>query len=107
MYAVIKTGGKQYKVEEGDRLQIEKVDAERGEEITFDEVLFVGGDEGYRLGTPKVEGVTVNGKVVRQLRGRKLVVFKMKRRKGYQKKQGHRQSLTEVFITKIDTGKEA
>lgn len=107
MYAVIKTGGKQYKVEEGDRLQIEKLDAERGDEITFDEVLFVGGDEGYRLGNPKVEGVTVNGKVVRQLRGRKIIVFKMKRRKGYRKKQGHRQNLTEVFITKIDTGKEA
>nr|HON61369.1 50S ribosomal protein L21 [Deltaproteobacteria bacterium]HOS28511.1 50S ribosomal protein L21 [Deltaproteobacteria bacterium]HRR21389.1 50S ribosomal protein L21 [Desulfomonilia bacterium]HRR70064.1 50S ribosomal protein L21 [Desulfomonilia bacterium]HRT45268.1 50S ribosomal protein L21 [Desulfomonilia bacterium] len=107
MYAVIKTGGKQYKVEEGDRIQIEKLDAERGETVTFDTVLFVGGDNEYTLGTPKIEGAAVNGKVVRQLRGKKIIVFKMKRRKGYRKKQGHRQNLTEVFITKISTGKEA
>ena len=107
MYAVIKTGGKQYKVEEGDRIQIEKLDAERGETVTFDTVLLVGGDNEYTLGTPKIEGATVNGKVVRQLRGKKIIVFKMKRRKGYRKKQGHRQNLTEVFITKISTGKEA
>ncbi|HPW68485.1 MAG TPA: 50S ribosomal protein L21 [Deltaproteobacteria bacterium] len=107
MYAVIKTGGKQYKVEEGDRVQIEKLDAASGDTVTFDNVLFIGGDEEYQLGTPNLDGVTVDGKVVRQLRGKKIIVFKMKRRKGYRKKQGHRQNLTEVFITKINAGKEA
>jgi large subunit ribosomal protein L21 len=107
MYAVIKTGGKQYKVEEGDRVQIEKLEAASGDTVTFDNVLFIGDDEEYKLGTPNLDGVTVDGKVVRQLRGKKIIVFKMKRRKGYRKKQGHRQNLTEVFITKINAGKEA
>jgi large subunit ribosomal protein L21 len=106
MYAVIKTGGKQYKVEEGDTIQIEKLDAVKGDEITFEDVLFVGGDE-YKLGSPKLEGVTVNGKIVRQMRAKKIIVFKMKRRKRFRKKQGHRQNLTEVTITKIEAGKEA
>lgn len=106
MYAVIKTGGKQYKVEEGDRIQIEKLEAETGQTVTFDDVLFVGGDE-YKLGEPTLSGATVTATIVRQLRAKKIIVFKMKRRKGYHKKQGHRQYLTEVSITKIDTGKEA
>ena len=106
MYAVIKTGGKQYKVEEGDKIQIEKLEAAAGETVTFDEVLFIGGDE-YKLGEPKLTGATVTGTVQRQLRAKKIIVFKMKRRKGYHKKQGHRQYLTEVSITKIDSGKEA
>lgn len=106
MYAVIKTGGKQYKVEEGDTVQIEKLDAAKGDAVTFDDVLFVGGDE-YKLGSPKLDGITVNGRIVRQMKARKIVVFKMKRRKGYRKKQGHRQNLTEVYITQIAAGKEA
>ncbi|HOO46265.1 MAG TPA: 50S ribosomal protein L21 [Deltaproteobacteria bacterium] len=106
MYAVIKTGGKQYKVEEGDTIQIEKLDAAKGDTITFDDVLFIGGDE-YRLGSPKLEGVTVSGRIVRQMRAKKIIVFKMKRRKGYRKKQGHRQNLTEIYITQIAAGKEA
>lgn len=106
MYAVIKTGGKQYKVEEGDRIQVEKLDSASDETVTFDNVLFIGGDE-YKLGEPKLEGATVSGRVVRQLKSKKIIVFKMKRRKGYHKKKGHRQNLTEVFITKIETGKEA
>ncbi len=106
MYAVIKTGGKQYKVETGDTIQIEKINAEKGDSVTFDEVLFVGGEE-YRLGSPRVEGVTVSGKIVRQMRAKKIIVFKMKKRKGYRKKQGHRQNLTEVYITQIDSAKEA
>jgi large subunit ribosomal protein L21 len=106
MYAVIQTGGKQYKVEEGDRIQIEKLEAESGDTVTFDDVLFIGGDE-YKLGEPKLAGATVTGTIVRQLRAKKIIVFKMKRRKGYHKKQGHRQYLTEVSIIKIDTGKEA
>ena len=106
MYAVIKTGGKQYKVEEGDTIQIEKLEAEKGDEITFDNVLFLGGDE-YKIGSPNLEGVTVSAKITRQLRAKKIIVFKMKRRKRYRKKQGHRQNLTEVCITKIQAGKEA
>jgi len=104
MYAVIKTGGKQYKVEEGDRLQIEKIAGEKGSEVAFDEVLFVGGDD-YKLGSPTVEGAVVKARVVRQMKGRKIIVFKMKRRQGYHKTQGHRQELTEVMITEIQAAK--
>jgi len=106
MYAVIKTGGKQYKVEEGDTIQVEKIMGEKGEAITFDDVLFLGGDE-YILGNPLVSGVKVSAKVVRQMKANKIIVFKMKRRKRYSRKQGHRQNLTEVCITKIETGREA
>jgi large subunit ribosomal protein L21 len=106
MYAVIKTGGKQYKVEEGDRIQIEKLEATSGDSVTFDDVLFIGGDD-YKLGAPKLSGATVSAKITRQLKSKKIIVFRMKRRKGYHKKTGHRQNLTEVFITKIDSGKEA
>jgi large subunit ribosomal protein L21 len=103
MYAVIRTGGKQYKVEEGDKLQVEKLAAVKGDEITFDEVLFIGGEE-FILGKPVIEGASVKATVVRQMRGPKVVIFKMKRRKGYHKKQGHRQDLTEVSITGITKG---
>ncbi len=106
MYAVIKTGGKQYKVEEGDRIRIEKLEAASGDTVTFDDVLFIGGEE-YKIGAPKLDGAKVSAKIVRQLKSKKIIVFKMKRRKGYHNKKGHRQNLTEVFITKIDTGKEA
>ena len=106
MYAVIRTGGKQYKVEEGDRIQVEKLEVVKGDEIAFDDVLFIGGEECI-LGKPTVQGASVKAKVVRQMRGPKLIIFKMKRRKGYHKKQGHRQDLTEVTITGISTGKEA
>ncbi len=100
MYAVIKTGGKQYKVEEGDIVRVEKIEAEKGDAVTFDNVLLIGGDE-YAIGTPTVKGASVSASVVRQFRDKKIVVFKMKRRKRYRKTQGHRQYLTEVRITKI------
>ncbi|NMD39574.1 MAG: 50S ribosomal protein L21 [Deltaproteobacteria bacterium] len=100
MYAVIKTGGKQYKVEEGDIVRVEKIEAEKGDAVTFDNVLLIGGDE-YAIGTPPVKGASVSASVVRQFRDKKIVVFKMKRRKRYRKTQGHRQYLTEVRITKI------
>lgn len=103
MYAVIRTGGKQYKVEEGDRLRIEKLEVAGGDEVSFDQVLFIGGDE-YILGRPVIEGASVKAKVVRQMKGPKIVIYKMKRRKGYHKKQGHRQNLTEVTITGITKG---
>ncbi|MGC9324597.1 MAG: 50S ribosomal protein L21 [Desulfomonilia bacterium] len=104
MYAVIKTGGKQYKVEEGDIIRVEKLTALKGDTVTFEDILFVGGDE-HTLGTPKVEGAHVNAQVIRQMRDKKIIVFKMKRRKRYRRKQGHRQDLTEIRITKIETGK--
>jgi len=106
MYAVIRTGGKQYKVEEGDTIRVEKLTAGKGDTVTFDTVLFIGGDE-YVVGSPNVGGAKVSASVVRQLKDKKIIVFKLKRRKRYHKKQGHRQELTEVRITSIEKGKEA
>jgi len=100
MYAVIRTGGKQYKVEEGDILHVEKLEAEKGDSVTFDEVLLIGGED-YTIGTPTVNGAKVSASVVRQFRDKKIIVFKIKRRKRYRKTQGHRQYLTEVRITGI------
>ena len=107
MYAVISTGGKQYKVEEGDRIRVEKIEENKGDEVIFEDVLLVG-EEGkeYNLGTPIIEKAKVRAKVLRQLRAKKIIVFKIKRRKGYRKKMGHRQYLTELLITGIETGKE-
>jgi large subunit ribosomal protein L21 len=103
MYAVIRTGGKQYKVQEGDILHVEKLEAQKGDTVTFDDVLLIGGDD-YTLGSPTVKGAQVSASVVRQFRDKKIIVFKMKRRKRYRKTQGHRQYLTEVRITKIAKG---
>ncbi|MGD0819653.1 MAG: 50S ribosomal protein L21 [Desulfomonilia bacterium] len=100
MYAVIRTGGKQYKVEEGDILRVEKLEAEKGDTVTFADVLLLGGDE-FAIGSPTVKGAQVSASVVRQLRDKKILVFKMKRRKRYRRTIGHRQYLTEVRITKI------
>ena len=101
MYAVIKTGGKQYVVREGDVLRVEKLDAEEGANITFDEVLAVGHDDGLKVGTPVVEGAKVEAKVLKHGKGKKIIVFKYKPKKNYRKKQGHRQPYTEVQISKI------
>jgi len=106
MYAVIKTGGKQYKVEEGDTIRVEKLAGEKGDTITFNEILMIGGDE-YVVGSPLIEDAQVSATVVRQFKDKKVIVFKMKRRKRYHRKQGHRQELTEVRITSIAKGKEA
>jgi large subunit ribosomal protein L21 len=100
MYAVIRTGGKQYKVSEGDRLRVEKLEVEPGATITFDQVLMVGGDKPL-VGTPVLEGATVEATVNRQDRAKKILVFKKKRRKGYRRTQGHRQPFTELTITSI------
>lgn len=100
MYAIIKTGGKQYRVSEGDKIQIEKVEQEAGASFDINEVLFVGGDKTL-VGKPLVDGATVTVEVKRQLRDKKIRVFKKKRRKGYRKTQGHRQYLTEVVVKKI------
>ncbi len=101
MYAVIKTGGKQYRVSEGDLLEVEKIDGEKGAEVTFNEVLMVSKGDEIRIGQPFVKGATVVGEIVEGLRGPKITIFKMKRRKGFRKKTGHRQSLTSLKIKEI------
>ncbi|MFD2705156.1 50S ribosomal protein L21 [Salibacterium lacus] len=101
MYAIIETGGKQVKVEEGQEVYVEKVDAAQGEEVTFDNVIFVGGGE-VKTGSPYVDGAKVSAKVQKHGRQKKITVFKMKKRKGYRRKQGHRQPYTKVIIDKIE-----
>ena len=101
MYAIIETGGKQIKVEAGQEIFIEKVAGEADEVVTFDKVLMVGGDY-VKVGAPFVEGATVTGKVVKQGRAKKLVVFKYKAKKNYRKKQGHRQPYTKIVIDGIN-----
>jgi large subunit ribosomal protein L21 len=101
MYAVIKTGGKQYRVSAGDRLKIEKLDAEIGSEITFDQVLMIGDGADIKMGAPLLHGAAVKATVLNQARGDKIRVFKMRRRKHYRKSQGHRQYFTEVQIADI------
>jgi large subunit ribosomal protein L21 len=101
MYAIIETGGKQVKVEEGQAIFIEKLNAEAGETVTFDKVLFVGG-ESVKVGSPLLVGATVTAKVEQQGRQKKLTVFKYKAKKNYHKKQGHRQPYTKVIIEKIN-----
>ena len=101
MYAVIKTGGKQYKVRPGEKLKIEQIPADIGSVITLDQVLAIGGGEGIKLGAPIVSGATVKATVVSQGRHDKVKIFKMRRRKHYQKRQGHRQNFTELLIESI------
>jgi large subunit ribosomal protein L21 len=99
-HAVIRTGGKQYRVAQGDLVRIEKIDGAAGDKVTFDEVLFLGGDA-PKFGSPLVSGAKVSGEIVSQGRGEKLVIFKFKRRKKYRRKAGHRQSFTAVKITEV------
>ncbi|VAW23335.1 LSU ribosomal protein L21p [hydrothermal vent metagenome] len=101
MFAIIKTGGKQYKVAADDILQIEKLDAQAGETITFDQVLMLGTGSDVTIGSPLVEGATVVAELVEQFRNKKIIVFKKKRRKKYRRTQGHRQNLSLVKITDI------
>lgn len=101
MYAVIKTGGKQYRVREGDTLRVERLSAEQGAKIQFDQVLMVGEGDDVKLGTPFVSGTQVSATVIGQGRGEKIKVVKFKRRKNYLRQKGHRQAFTEVEITKI------
>lgn len=103
MYAIIETGGKQYHVEEGDLIDVEiGAQVEPGEEIVFDRVLFVGGEEGtVKAGDPLVDGASVAGSLVEEVRGPKIRVFKKKRRKGYKRLRGHRQDLLRVRIGEI------
>lgn len=101
MYAVIKTGGKQYRVEQDDVVTVERLPGDRGDNITFEEVLLVGDDADTQIGTPMLSGTTVNGTIVEQGRHRKVIVFKFKRRKNYRRKKGHRQYYTRVRIDGI------
>ncbi len=102
LYAIIETGGKQYRVAVGDTLSIEKLPVEPGADITFDRVLMVGSDGSAQVGTPLLAGATVQGQVEQQYRGPKIVVFKYKPKKRYRRRTGHRQSLTRVAITAIN-----
>lgn len=101
MYAVVKTGGKQYKVAPGENVMVEKLLAEVGAEVLLDEVLLVSEGDNVRLGQPKVPGATVKATVIAHGRGEKVKIFKMRRRKHYQKHQGHRQNYTELQIDSI------
>ena len=101
MYAIIKTGGKQYVVEEGKVISIEKLDVEEGAEVTFDEVLLVSGDD-VKIGQPNVAGAKVTGKVLEQGKERKIRIFKYKAKSNYRRRQGHRQPVTKVKIEKIE-----
>lgn len=100
-YAIIKTGGKQYKVQTGDKIDVEKLALEVGDETSFSDVLAVGDGAGLTFGTPHVAGATVTAKVVDQFRAKKVTAFKYRRRKGYHKTKGHRRQLTKLEITGI------
>ena len=100
-YAIFKTGGKQYRVEQGDKIDVEKLNAEVGDTITFDEVLAAGGGETVNVGDPFISGAKVTAKVVEQYRAKKVIAFKFKRRKGYHKTKGSRRHLTKLEIQSV------
>jgi len=101
MYAVVRSGGKQVRVAPGQAVRVERLPGEVGDAIELAEVLMLGGDEGVRVGTPLVEGAAVVGTITCQGRGPKITIFKMKRRKGYRRKAGHRQDFTEIRVESI------
>ena len=103
MYAIIESCGKQYKVAQGDVVFFEKLDAEEGKKVTFDNVVMVSDEGKVQIGNPYVKGVKVEGKVISHGKGKKIIVFKMKPKKNYRRKQGHRQPYTKVEITNIKT----
>lgn len=102
MYAIVETGGKQYKVAPGDNIYVEKLDAVVGDSVTLDKVYFVGGEGATKVGTPLISGAKVVAKVVEHGRGKKIIVFKYKSKKNYHKKQGHRQPFTKLQIENIE-----
>ncbi len=101
MFAVIKTGGKQYRVAKDDKLRVEKLDAEAGETVTFDSVLMVGSEGDVKVGSPLVEGATVTAEVMEQIKDKKVMIFKKRRRHNSRRKRGHRQQLSVIKITDI------
>jgi len=102
VYAVIKTGGKQYRVKKGDVIDVETLKGEKGAKLTFDNVLMLGGDKTPKIGRPLVDGAKVEAKITEQFREKKITVYKKKRRKGYEVRKGHRQNKTKVEITSIN-----
>jgi len=102
MYAVFQTGGKQFRAEPGRKLRVPSLEAEPGDKVTFDQVLLASDGDAVSVGTPEVEGASITAEVLGHGRDKKIIVFKRKRRKGYRKKQGHRQHYTEVRIDGID-----
>ena len=104
MYAIIRTGGKQFKVAPGDTLRVPSIAAEVGDTITIDDVLLGGADDDVKVGSPLLDGASVKAEVVAHGRGEKIIVFKWKRRKNYRRKQGHRQGYTEIRVDSIDLG---
>ena len=104
MFAVIRTGGKQYRVAEGDVIDVERLDGEPGSAVTLDQVLMLADDGAAKVGTPLVSGATVTAEVVKQGRSPKIIVFKKKRRKNYQRRNGHRQAVTTLRISAISAG---
>jgi large subunit ribosomal protein L21 len=100
-YAIFKTGGKQYRVEAGDKIDVEKIDGEIGDTVTFDEVLASGEGDGLSVGAPFIDGASVTAKVVDQYRAKKVIAFKFKRRKGFHKTKGHRRHLTRLEIVSV------
>ena len=101
MYAIIETGGKQFRVEEGASINVARLDAEAGSEVNLDKVLMVGDGEAAKFGAPYVDGASVSAKLLENKRGKKVVIIKKKRRKGYQRKRGHRQELSVIKIESI------
>ncbi len=101
MYAVIRTGNKQYIVSEGEKIRIEKIGAEVGEKVDLSDVLLIGGNGSVKFGAPKVDGASVTAEVLKNAKAKKVLVYKKKRRKGFEKLRGHRQEYTEVLIKKI------
>jgi large subunit ribosomal protein L21 len=104
MYAIFRSGDKQFRAEPGKTVRVPTLDAEIGDSITFDEVLLAGGDDGTQVGAPTVSGASVTAEVVRHGKDKKVIIFKWKRRKNYRRKQGHRQKFTEVRIDEIRVG---
>ncbi|MDP3279124.1 MAG: 50S ribosomal protein L21 [Deltaproteobacteria bacterium] len=102
MFAVIHTGGKQYKVAPGDHLRIEKIEGDKGAKVSFDKILLVGENDAIKVGTPFLAGAKVAAEIVVQDKAKKIIVFKLKRRKNYRRKYGHRQPFTEIKITGIE-----
>lgn len=102
MFAVVRSGGKQFRVEPGTAFRVEKLQGAVGDSVELAEVLLLGGDDGAKIGTPLVDGAKVVGTITEQARGPKLTIFKMKRRKGYRRKSGHRQAYTEIRVDKIE-----
>lgn len=102
MYAVIETGGKQYRVQEGETIFIEKLDGNQGDTVNFEKVLLISDESDIKVGKPYVEGATVNASILEQGKAKKIIVFKYKAKKDYRKKQGHRQPYTKVKIEKIN-----